>query len=241
MYTRTELPVEKVEIATHDKIKQWDYLKVIASDITQTDGIKAGLLTDANYMEALESLKVISSVDGGPYAYQTRLGWCIMDPIINMVGKKSIGFNRVPVIDATSLNISRHHLFMEETMKEVSLEEMFQAMYKNDFNEASTIKLNSRVMKYAEKISSQDRRFLQIVEEKTTKTSEHYAVLLPFRNESLEMPNNRKQAMNRFIHLKDSFKRNPSYFADYKKFVDGLMTKGYFKKGRYKNTWKHFC
>ena len=40
MYGRTELPVGKEDIATPDKLKQWDYLKVIASDITQTDGIK---------------------------------------------------------------------------------------------------------------------------------------------------------------------------------------------------------
>ena len=74
MYARTELPVDKEEIATPDKIKQWDYLKVITSDITQTDGIKVGLLIGANCMKALEPLKVISSVDGDPYTYQTRLG-----------------------------------------------------------------------------------------------------------------------------------------------------------------------
>ena len=36
-------------------------------------------------------------------------------------------------------------------MKEVSLEKMFQRMYKNDFNETSTIKLNSRVMRRQKK------------------------------------------------------------------------------------------
>ena len=48
IYTRTELSVNKEEIATPDKIKQWDYLKVIVSDITQTGGIKVGLLIGAN-------------------------------------------------------------------------------------------------------------------------------------------------------------------------------------------------
>ena len=51
-----------------------------------------------------------------------------MGPIINMVGKKSIGCNRITVIDATSSNISNHHFVMEEAMKEVSPEEMFQRM-----------------------------------------------------------------------------------------------------------------
>ena len=59
MYARTELPVDKEGIATSDKIKQSDYLKVIPSYITQPDGIKVGLLNGANCMKALESLKVM--------------------------------------------------------------------------------------------------------------------------------------------------------------------------------------
>ena len=86
------MPVDKEEIATADKIKQWDYLKVTASDIIQTDGIKVGLLIGTNCMKVLEPLKLISNVDGGPYTYQTRLGWCIVYPI-TMVGKKFIGCN----------------------------------------------------------------------------------------------------------------------------------------------------
>ena len=61
-------------------------------NITQTDGIKVGLLIGANCMKVLEPLKAISSFDGGPYAYQTRLGWCVVGHI-NMFGKKSIGYN----------------------------------------------------------------------------------------------------------------------------------------------------
>ena len=41
-------------------------------------------------------------------------------------------------------------------------------------------------MKDAEKVSSEDRRFLQIGEEKTTKDGEHYVVPLRFWNNSLE-------------------------------------------------------
>ena len=59
MYARTELSVDKEGIATPDKIKQSDYLKMIPSYITQPDGIKVGLLIGANCMKALESLKVM--------------------------------------------------------------------------------------------------------------------------------------------------------------------------------------
>ena len=53
LYAMTELLVDKEEIATSDIIKQWDYLKVMTSDITQTDSIKVDLLIGANCMRAL--------------------------------------------------------------------------------------------------------------------------------------------------------------------------------------------
>ena len=113
---------------------------------------------------------------------------------------------------------------MEESIKEVSLEEIFQTMYKNDFNEARTTKLsNRRVMKNAEEISSEDKQFLQIVKERATKADEHYVVLLPFGNKSLEIPNNRGQVLKRLMYLKARFKRNPSLFPDYKKLMDVLI------------------
>ena len=40
-----------------------------------------------------------------------------------------VGCNRVTLTDATSSNIYSHYFITEETMKEVSLEEMFQTMY----------------------------------------------------------------------------------------------------------------
>ena len=83
----------KKETDTPNKMKQWDYLKVIAFDVTQMDGIKVGTLIDANCIKTLEPLKVTSILDCNPYAYQTRLGWYNVSHVINMIGKKSIGCN----------------------------------------------------------------------------------------------------------------------------------------------------
>ena len=69
IYIRKHLPVDKKEVATPEKIEEWDYLKTISSEITQTDHVEVGLLVGANCMKALEPLKVIASNNGGPYAY----------------------------------------------------------------------------------------------------------------------------------------------------------------------------
>ena len=51
------------------------------------------MLIGANCMKALESLKIIPRKDGGPYAYQKKLGWCIVGPIQN-VGHQNSQINK---------------------------------------------------------------------------------------------------------------------------------------------------
>ena len=81
-YSQQTLPVEKEEIATPDKIAKWDYLKPIMEELTPQDNIDVGMLIGANCMKALEPLEIISSRSGGPYAFRTKLGWCIVGPIM---------------------------------------------------------------------------------------------------------------------------------------------------------------
>ena len=51
-------------------------------------------------------------------------------------------------------------------------------------------------------IPKDDKVFLKTVEESTIKSGDHYAVPFPFKKENLIMPNYRKQAMQRLIHLR---------------------------------------
>ena len=124
------MPVDKKEVATPEKIEEWDYLKTISSEVTQTDDIKVGLLIGAKYVKGLEPLKEIASNNGGSCTYQTHLGWCIVGPISNMVGEDSIGCRRIAVQDAIGSKTADHQFVVEEPMKDISLEEMFQKCIK---------------------------------------------------------------------------------------------------------------
>ena len=150
IYNRKHLPVDKKKVATPDKIEEWDYLKTISPEITQIDDVEVGLLIGANCMKALETLKVIASNTGGPYTYQTRLVWCIVGPISNMVGKDSIGCHRIAVQDAVSSKIADYQFVVEEFMKDISLEEMFQKMHQNDFVEKKVTNVNGLLEKMVE-------------------------------------------------------------------------------------------
>ena len=82
-------------------------------------------------MKALEPLKVIASNNGRPYAFQTRLGWCIVGPINNMVGKELFGCHCIAVPDAISSTIADHQFVVEESMKDIMLEKMFKMIIPN--------------------------------------------------------------------------------------------------------------
>ena len=143
-----------------------------------------------------------------------------------MVGKHSIGCYHIAVQDAVSSKIADHQFVVEESMKDISLEEMFQKMHQNDSVEKKVINVNG-LLENIVKISKDDKAFLKTVEESTIKSGDHYVVPLPFKKENLIMPNNRKQAMQRLIYLKRRFKKDPAFFEDYKQFMSNLLVGGY--------------
>ena len=123
-----------------------------------------------------------------------------------------ISLIQVAVIDATFSSISSHHFVMEEPMKEVNLEKMFQAIYINDFNEVSTIKPNSRVMKgvYKKFPLKTGDSFRQL--KKRQQNGEHG-----------EKAKQQKLSYEENGLLEGKVQEKPIIFADYKKFMDDLI------------------
>ena len=129
VYSKKTLPVEKEEVDTPEKVSKWKYLDSVKSEITQRDDIEIGMLIGANCMKVFEPLKIIPRKDGGPYAYPTKLGWCICGPIQNIGHQNSLNFNRVVVKDGSTGKLSRHHFLIGNASKNMSIEQMFEQMY----------------------------------------------------------------------------------------------------------------
>ena len=85
-FTRKEIPVDPVEIPTPIKLRKWKYLDKVAKHLATDDEVSVDLLIGANCVQALEPVDVISSQCGGPYAFCTILGWCIVGPIEDRIG-----------------------------------------------------------------------------------------------------------------------------------------------------------
>ena len=98
-YTKENFPVGDEDIPTPGKINHWKYLERIADKITPGKDIGIGILISGIFSKVLESLKVIPSKDGGPYAFVTILGWCLVGPIgdqppIQQCHKKDVSSNK---------------------------------------------------------------------------------------------------------------------------------------------------
>ena len=231
-YTRKELPVDPEEIPTPEKLRRWHYLQTIASETVQNPSVHVGVLIGANCLPALEPTEFIRSEAGGPYAYKTKLGWCIVGPIAQgNSGKETITCNRIVVKDINSSNLANHHFQIKTEVKDVGIEEMFKKMYNQDFCEDKLVTLGQSVKQSCDSVISwEDKRFLNLMNRATRMVSGHYELPLPFKNDDTILPNNRYQALQRLTHLKNKFQRNLTFCSHYKEFMNTLMRNGYAKK-----------
>ena len=211
-----EIPVDK-EIATPAKIKEWKHLRSKSNVIVQKDVVQVGLLISTKCMKALEPTKIIHNEGGGPYTYKTWLGWFVVGPI-NCISKRiTRSCNPVAV---TSSKLASHHLGINKSVKDVSLEEMFQAMYQHDFSESELV--GTGTMLKCGEVSPENKKFMKIVETGTSKKDGHYDFPLKFQDSKLMLLNNKKQAIQRLMGLKRRFMKDSKFFEDYLRFMDNL-------------------
>lgn len=99
--------------------KKWPYLKTV-----HLPEIEAGieLLIGTNVPKASESLEVIRSVNDGPYAIRTILGWTVNGPLFK---------------DGENIIVSAQPKVTVNRISMVNLEDVWQQQFKIDFPECS--------------------------------------------------------------------------------------------------------
>lgn len=221
-YSITNIPVDAEDIPTSAKLSHWPYLDVLRDVLPKTeDGIKVELLIGGNVPKALEPIKVIPSKNGGPYAYLTRLGWCIAGPISGM--STEVKNHLVAVQNEETGQLANHFFKLSSReVKDNTLKEMLLSMYKIDFNENATVNES-----LADKYSQEESRFLEMMKTNIQLKDGHYELPLPFRDKDVQMPDNRKLALVRLNHLKKKLERNEKLSNDYISFMEELFKEGF--------------
>ena len=106
---------------------------------------------------------------------------------------------------------------------------MLTGIYNANFNEEKTGRLRHSLVNIGV-ISFEDRKYQKMIDENSTKVGNHYKLPLPLKNESMIFLDNRHLAEKRLHYSKKRFLRNPKFFTDYRKFIEGLLVKGYARR-----------
>ena len=114
-----------------------------------------------------------------------------------------------PCKDAISGAILSHHFGVPNKVIDMSAKQMLIAIYNADFNEEKTGRLAHSLVNI-EEISFEDRKFLKMMDENSTKVGNHYQLPLALKNESIIFPDNQHLAEKRLHYSKKRFLRNPS-------------------------------
>ena len=240
LFTRKDLPINKDELPTVDRVKHWPHLESIVKEIPDIDtDTPVALLIGVSCPTALRPLEMINEENNGPFAQRTVLGWCIVGPLTNAEQHMStVRCNRNAVLDNPSNKIAWHFFGVEETVQDNDLSQMLLEMYEQDFNEPSPKEMKKAQISQATERnqlpketanSKEDNRFLEKMRTEVTLINGHYQLPLPFRNEAVNMPNDRQQAIKRAMWMKHNFKDSKyhEYCAD---FMTKIITQGYAAK-----------
>ena len=200
VFTQVSLPVSREQIPSQEDIERWPHLSPVV-----VSSLQAGvdLLIGNNVPKATEPWEVINSVNDGPYAVRTVLGWSINGPLRSPTG--SDDWNQ-----AVSCRV-------QVTSR---LEDQLQKFFSLDFSEQF-------VFSGEKALSVEDKKFMEMVNRETILRDGHYQVCLPLRDASTPMPNNRSLALQRLKGLKKKFQSNKAFRKKYTDFIDDLFVKGH--------------
>lgn len=100
--TQKTMPVSTVNIPKQGDIDQWPHLKPVKLHNIDAE-VELLIGTDAS--NVLEPWKVINSVEGGPYAVKTKVGWVINGPL--RTGSNSGNKNNCTAVTANRISVER--------------------------------------------------------------------------------------------------------------------------------------
>ena len=129
------------------------------------DNKEVSLLFGANCVRALEPREVISTQNGGLYAFKTLLGWCVVGPMINQTKAGKFGFIRIMLTLADTVKPGSYYFTVPTKVRETSIESMLKKIYEHDFVEPeSQCCMNNKIILNYDNLSKNDRRFLELME-----------------------------------------------------------------------------
>ena len=217
-YSKNNIDIDTSEMATAESVNRWPYLKEISCEFGKRDeSSKVGLIIGASCPKALEPHKIIRrQSEDGPYAFLTKLGWCVVGPKGSTNSSSSLSCHRIATTFSNSTFMNKNQI------EESSIEEMMKQLYEIEH-------VNILPDHIPDKVSQEDIKFLNIMNKESKKVNGHYILPLPFKD-NIKLPNNKAIALNRLNSLKRKFLKNPGFHSEYVEFMNSILSKNYASK-----------
>jgi len=234
VFSREFIPVERSHIPTTETAKKWPHLRDIAHLVQPLMDCEVGLLIGYDCPRALAPINCVIGRDSEPFGVETDLGWsivgkaelredsgdaigltyrvvtCEVPPNLQPKINRRESFNPIIPTKVSFTFLSTTH---EENLRPVDVANLLEA----DFIEREREKT----------LSQEDLRFMRMVEEGVHQQEDGYFALpLPFKEKRPKLPNNRRSADLRLMHLKRRFMRDNKHCQAYKTFMEDIIKRG---------------
>lgn len=204
VFTQKAIPASQENIPTQEDVDRWPHLRGVRIPSIKAD---IDLLIGTDVAKALEPEEVIRSVNHGPYAIRTALGWTVNGPLRGNI--RSWSKDGHPQIQMNRISVAR-------------LEELWMQQFKYDFPE------NARGEQL--EMSKEDQLFMDRVTTSTKLVNGHYSIGLPLKNKEVRMPNNRAMTEQRALNMKKKLQKGQTFREEYVSFMNQVISKGYAVK-----------
>ncbi|XP_030849893.1 uncharacterized protein LOC115927770 [Strongylocentrotus purpuratus] len=230
-YTRYIMPANREHIPTPEVARSFPHLVPIADQLLPLKHCEIGLLIGYDCGRALTPRDVIPSQDDdGPFGMKTDLGWSI----VGVTSQDEQHYNPDDHV-GHSHRLTAREIPAELAERDMSIKKRVTFTHnvtiKEEISPSSVLKLMERDFSESRSevpFSQHDTRFMRIMSENVHITDDgHYETPLPFKEDVVNLPNNRFMAERRLSHLKRKFQRDSEYHQKYSEKMDALLEKGY--------------
>ena len=191
VYTQEVLAFDVNDVPSHQVVRRWPHLRCLISEIPDLDrSVPIGLLIGVDCPGALQPCDVIFSVNNGPFAVKTALGWCISGPKPH----HDEDINGADVISCCCANVNDQQVQTTETGSEdVTLQMCGQDFSKPTSDMILCAKWSPVDLTDARSLNQHDRKYLNITNDESRITNEYNQLPLPGRDPNVHIPYNRMQ------------------------------------------------
>ena len=211
VFVKDSLPVSMEDVPTQPDIDMWDHLRHIKLPRLTNNCIpRVTMIIGSNVPAATLPLQIVSGKMGDPYAVKTPLGWLVYGLPGKFTDQQDIEVNFCR-IDNAKVQTGLDHI-----------QQQLQACINMDFSE--------QVRDSKPELSVNDKKFMQMMEDSVTKKDGHYEVMLPFKDLTVTVPNNKLQAEIYAKKLGHRLEKHQKLHEQYAKFMNKLEARNYSER-----------